>query len=129
MPPSAFLSPAQRFAGIVNGLFLAIMVRRDTGFLAAPVANLLWTRLAHLRSRVRRLAELLASGKDPGVPRRMRAPDGTDEASAPTDRQPRRPPQRLLPHGAGWMIRLVPEAAGYGSQLQFLLADPEMAVA
>ncbi|MBV8095775.1 MAG: hypothetical protein JOY71_02935 [Acetobacteraceae bacterium] len=36
------------------------------------------------------------------------------------------PPARL-PSGFGWLIRLVPGAAIYGSQLQHLLADPEMA--
>jgi hypothetical protein len=120
MPSSAFLTPAKRFAGIVNGLFHAVAVRRDAGFLAQPVAMLLWARLAHLRARITRLAARLADGKGSGVPRNPRTPSGT----AP---KPRRPPQRLLPRKAGWLIPLVPEAAAAGSQLRHLLADPEMA--
>jgi hypothetical protein len=120
MPPSAFLSPAARFASIVNGLFQAIGVRRDAGFLAGPVAMLLWTRLGHLRGRITRLAARLASGKGSGVPRRPATPGGAE-------RTPRRPPQRLLPRDPAWLIRLVPGAAAAGSQLQHLLADPETA--
>jgi hypothetical protein len=84
MPPSDFLTPAKRFAGIVNGLFHAIAVRRDAGFLAQPVAMLLWARLAHLRA----LATRLADGKGSGVPRRPATPSDTK-------RKPRRPAQRL----------------------------------
>jgi hypothetical protein len=120
MPPSAFLTPAKRFAGIVNGLFHAIAVRRDAGFLAQPVAMLLWTRLALLRARVTRLAARLADGKGSGVPRNPPTPSGTAL-------KPRRPTQRVLPRSAGWLIPLVPEAAAAGSQLRHLLADPEMA--
>jgi hypothetical protein len=121
MEPSGFRSPARRLSGIINGLFLAITLRRDTGFRAGPVANLLWTRLAHLRGRVARLAERLAAGKEPGVPRRRPTPDGTA-----WQRTPAHPPQLLLPRNGGWMLRLVPDAVATGSQLQFLLADPEM---
>ena len=32
-----------------------------------------------------------------------------------------------LPGRFGWLIRLVPGAAAYGGQVQYLLADPEMA--
>jgi hypothetical protein len=119
MPPSAFLDPAARFTGIINGLFRAIGARRDAGFLAGPAAMLLWTRLGQLRERIRRLAARLASGKGPGVPRSRRAQGGTE-------RKPRRPPQ-LMPRDLGWLIRLVPEAAACGSQLRHLLADPETA--
>jgi hypothetical protein len=123
MPPSTFLSPAQRFAGIVNGLFHAIAMRRDAGFLAGPAALLLWTRLGHLRERITRLAARLASGKGSGVPRGKHA-RLEQRAAAP---QPPGRPSRRLAGQAGWLIRLVPEAAAAGSQLQHLLADPEMA--
>jgi hypothetical protein len=125
MAPSAFLSPARRFAGIVNGLFQAIGVRRDAGLLAGPVAMLLWTRLARLRGRIIRLAERLASGKGVGVPRRSPTPRDTSTRRDTGRTQCR--PQQLVPRGTGWLIRLVPEAAAAGSQLQHLLADPEMA--
>jgi hypothetical protein len=119
MPPAAFLSPAVRFACVVNGLFQAIGVRREAGFLAGPVALLLANRLAHLRDRIRRLAARLASGKGSGVPRRPATP-------SLAARTPRRP-ARLMPRDLAWMIRLVPEAAASASQLRHLLADPEMA--
>jgi hypothetical protein len=121
MPPGAFLSPAARFASIVNGLFLAIGVRRDAGFLAAPLAMLLCHRLGHLRSRITRLAARIAAGKGSGVPRCPRTPRNPDAPPAP-----RRPPH-LVPRDHGWMLRLMPEAAAAGSQLQHLLAQPEMA--
>ena len=38
-----------------------------------------------------------------------------------------RPARRDLPHGPLWLVRLVPQASAYGSQLQHLLADPEFA--
>jgi hypothetical protein len=120
MPPSALQPPAERFARIVNVLFHAIALRRDTGWLAGPVAMLLWTRLGHLRERVTRLAARIAAGKGSGLPRRKPTP-GVKE------RTPRRPPQRLLPRDVAWLIRLVPEAAAAGSQLRHLLADPDMA--
>jgi hypothetical protein len=122
MLSSAVLVPASRFAGIINGLFHAIAVRRDVGHLAAPLAGLLWSRLIHLRGRINRIAARIAAGKGAGVPRGPRTARQPD-APVPERRQPSNP----MPRGVGWMIRLVPEAAACGSQLQHLLAEPETA--
>ena len=41
--------------------------------------------------------------------------------------RPSRPPPLRLPRGYAWVVRLVPGTAAYGTQLQALLAEPEMA--
>jgi hypothetical protein len=122
MPPRAPEPPAAYLAGLVNELSLAIAMRRDAGVLAGPVAGLLWAWLFRLRDRLARLAARIAAGKGSGVPRPPRRPRDPEAAAAP-----RRPPQRLLPRGAGWLIRLLPEAAVAASRLQHVFADPEMA--
>jgi hypothetical protein len=121
VPPTTFLTQARRFACIVNALCGAIGVRRDTGFLAPALTNLLWSRLERLRGRILRLAGRLAAGKGSGVPRSPRI-----SASRVPGTTPRRAPE-FIGRSRGWMLRLVPEAAAFGSQLHHLLNDPEMA--
>jgi len=89
--------------------------------LSGPLLILLWTRLQALSRRLAALAAWAAAGR--ALTRRR----GLNVAPrAPTRRPPPAPFPRL-PHKFAWLVRLVPEAACYGSQLRHLLAEPEMA--
>ncbi len=117
MFPSTPPAPAERFALILDGLCQAVAARgggRDR--LAGPLVILIWSRLRRLGVRFAALAARIAAGRH----RRFLA-------RRPPRPTPRRPAQRPLPHGPAWLLRLVPQASGYGSQLQHLLAEPEMA--
>jgi hypothetical protein len=130
MSPSQPEPPARYVASLVNELSHAIAWRRDAGLLAGPMAVLLWAWLHHLRDRLLCLAGRIAAGRGSGVPRRKLMPIGPEtpaRAALPARPKPRRAPQRLLPNQhAGWLIRLVPEAAIGCSRLQHLFADPDM---
>ncbi len=118
MTPSAPLDPADRLALIIDGLCRSVAARIAGRRLAGPLIILIWTRLrrigrdfAGLAARIRagRTVRRSATGRRPARPRGPRGP-------------------RRLPQGFAWLLPLVPEAAaGYGSQLRHLLAEPEMA--
>ena len=103
----------------LRGVLAAHMVKDRS---AVEVLFLAWARLGRLGSRFEALVAALRSGRLPAGP----APR---ERAVPAFELPRLEglPQPRLPGGFGWLIRLVPGAAVYGSQLQYLLADPEMA--
>ena len=84
---------------------------------AVPVLFLAWTRLGRLVSRFEALVAAFRAGRLLSV-RAPRVSDGLDRAGLP--------PACRAPRDFGWLVRLVPGAAVYGSQLQYLLADPEM---
>jgi hypothetical protein len=116
------------FARIVEDLCRTVAARGGARGpvprLPGPLVILIWTRLRHLAGRFARLAA------DAGAPARPAASPRTRRASAHPPTAPDAPDaERLprLPRGHAWLIRLVPEAAGYASQLRHLLADPEMA--
>ena len=113
-------TPTERFAGIIDGLCRAVAARgggRDR--LAGPLVILIWSRLRRIAAQIIALAARIEAGRHRCYPAR---------------RPPRRPaaPRRhvrpALPHGFAWLLPLVPwAAAGYGSQLRHLLAEPEFA--
>ncbi len=107
-----------RFALIIDGLCRMIAASAPQGRLATPLILLVWTRLRRMGARFARLAARVRSGAVVR-PARVRLA----ATSHPT--APRVGPR--LPDGFGWLLRLDPEAACYGSQLQHLLSDPEMA--
>ena len=111
-------APAATLAGIIDLLCRAVAARGVGGWLGGLSVILVWTRLRRLGARFVRLAARIEAGRD--IPRRRPRP------AAP---RPQRSgsPQRL-PRGRGWLVRLVgAEAAAGASQLQHLLATPEMA--
>jgi hypothetical protein len=110
-------TPAERFAAILLWLSRAVAARIAAG-LPGPLIVLIIGRLRHISQRVARLAARIRDGRY--APRRRSAP-----RRSPTIRRPRRP--NPLPHKFGWLLKLVPEAAGYRAQLEHLLHDPEMA--
>ena len=110
---------ADRLAGIVEALRRAVAARASRRWAFAPLALLLWPYLHGIAVRFDRLATRLRQGRV-----RARSPRPTAaRTDAPTRTKPR---SRLLPRGWAWLIRAVPDAAGYGSQLRHLLAQPEM---
>ena len=86
--------------------------------LSGTLLILLWSGLQHVSRRLAALAARAAAGR--ALTRRRVAPL-TPARRAPTAPFPR------LPHKFAWLVRLVPEAACYGSQLRHLLSEPEMA--
>ena len=109
-------APAERLAGILEMLCRAVADRGGRKLLAVPLVLLVWGRLRRLSTRILRLAAKIEAGTPPPRPRGPRAP------------RPGRPkPPLPLPRGKSWLIRLMRmEAAAAGSQLQHLLAEPEM---
>jgi hypothetical protein len=110
-------TPAECFATIMRWLSLAVDGHSTWGRLARPLALLILNRIREINQRFARLAALIRAGKY--VPRRATTPR---RAAA---RQPRRP--NPLPQDFAWLVKLVQETAVYGSQLQALFRDPEMA--
>lgn len=116
-------SVADRVAGIIDALCIAVptLIARDRS--AGPLTILIYSRLRRLRARFAALAARVAAGTLPAARRRAAA---CPEMPAARPMQPRTP--RLLPGGFGWLARLVKGAACFGGQLQhLLLTDPEMA--
>jgi hypothetical protein len=114
--PTPPLAPAERLATLLLWLSKAVDSRGLVGLLARPLVVLILDRLRAINQRFARLAARIAAGTF--APRR----------SSP--RTPAKPSPRAkspLPSGYAWLIKLVPEAAAYGAQLQALLAEPEMA--
>jgi hypothetical protein len=100
---------------IIEGLCFAIAARGAGGVITTPLLLLLWGRLRRMAVRVTKAAARIAAGT-PAAPRRR-----------PAKPRPPRPQPLRLPGGFAWLVPLVPGAAAYGSQLQLLLADPQMA--
>ncbi len=98
------------------------------------VANLIWLRLRRTGARFAKLAARVRAGELPATARRSASGASAQSAESRAERQAKRrksddPADRLakrLPRGFAWLLRLVPEAAVYGSQLNHLLSDPEM---
>jgi hypothetical protein len=109
-------SPAERLAGLIDGLCAAVAAHGPRGLLTVPLLLLLWSRLRRMAGRARRLATRMASGEPLSTPRRARTP-----RSAPSR------PYNRLPRGVLWLVRVVPATASGAAGLQFLLTDPEMA--
>ena len=119
MPPT----PADRFARVIDGLCRAIAARGAGGGLAGALTLLLWGYLRRKAARLAGHAARIEAGAPPAASRARRRP------ASPRPPPPRSRPRlrQRLPEGFAWLVRVVPEAAGYGSQLQHLLSDPDMA--
>jgi len=119
--PWANAGLSDRFTPIIDGLCLAAATRLGapgpTRWTAGPLMVLLWVRLRRIAARFAALA-----GR-PSVRRRVFLRPDTMSSTPP------RPPtkRKCLPRRFAWLVRLVPEAASCGTQLQHLLSDPAMA--
>src|ERR1019366_5079255 len=85
--------------------------------LALPLIALIVDRIRGIKQRFARLAARIGAGKYFSRRPATRRP--------PIDPKPRRP--NKLPQSFAWLVKLMPEAAGYGSQLDNLFRDPGMA--
>ncbi len=110
-------SVADSFATILQWLGRAVASQGILGRLSAPIVGLLLGRIAAAGRDFARLAARLRAGSF--VPRRY------SPRRKPAARKPRRP--AALPRNFGWLLRMVPEAVGFRSQLDHLLREPEMA--
>jgi hypothetical protein len=119
--PSGPASPPDFLALTLGGLCRAIAARcagRDAAItLARPLLILLWSRLNRTVLRFAALAARAAAG-------RLAAPRQRPARPAPVSPPPPRPRPPAV--GFAWLVRLVPGTAAYGSQLQYLVATPEM---
>ena len=111
---------ARRFELIIGALAVLVAARFRT--LGVPHTLLLWGRLKRAIGRINRLIARLAAG-------RLR-PSRSDSRPRPPalPRPPTLPRPPDLPRTRIWLVReLGYMAAGYGSQLEALLNDPETA--
>ncbi len=111
-------SLSQRLALIIDGVCRVVVARDAKDRALTPMMNLLWARLRRMAARFDCLAARVCAGRLPAAPA---------ATLRPTPRAQRRPPAGRLPRGFAWLIRLAPEVAAYGCQLQHMLADPELA--
>jgi hypothetical protein len=88
------------------------------GPLSRPLALLIMDRIRTINRAFARLAARIRAGTH--LPRRP-----ADTPRQRTGPHPRR--KNPLPQGFAWLVKLLPETAVYGSQLQVLFADPAMA--
>ena len=119
LPPAS-----ERFATILGDLRQGVVAR---GPVIGAIVWLIWTRLSRTAYRFAKLAARIQSGTLPTRSRASRA--GRTSTSRASDRPAERPVERpveRLPRGRGWLFRLVPVAPCFGSQLNYLLCDPEM---
>ncbi len=112
VPPN---SPAARLVLLLDELCAAIAARGAGGLLTKPLFFLLWGRLRRAAVRAIRIAARITAGTPPPAPRPRTTP------------RPPRPPTLRLPGGFAWVVVLVPGTAAFGTQLQGLLAEPELA--
>ena len=110
-------APAERFATILQWLTRAVMAQMGGERLPLPLIALIVDRIRRIKQRFAYLADRLRDGLY--IPRHR--------TTAPRRRPGQARPQNPLPQKFGWLLKLVPEAVGYRSQLENLLRDPEMA--
>ncbi len=111
-----------RFSLSIDGLLGVVAAAIVGGRMNAAMILLVWTRIKRIEMRVLALVASIRAGRYRGgwvvEGRAARAQAGPRAA----------PPASLeLPRSFAWLIVLVPyKAAGFASQLRYLLADPEM---
>ncbi len=116
---NATLSVTERFSLSVDGLYRAVAARIAGGGLEAWLITLICGRLRRIEARVMWLVAAIQTGQLRPAQVRRAVVQGAGRGRAKAPR---------LPCGFAWLIKLVPyQAAGFGSQLRHLFADPEMA--
>jgi len=112
---------SERLAPIIAGLCRAVASRAAADRALAPLLVLVWSRLRRMAARF----ASLAARADAGAPPHAGAPARPSAASL-SGLRPSGPRERL-PDRFAWLLRLVPEAACHGAQVQHLLSEPGIA--
>src|SRR5574337_1992820 len=121
MTVAPLLALDDRFAFIVKGLRDVVADRGGRRLITGALVLLIWTRLGRIAEKFAALAERVRAGNLPAS-----APGRTRSMPASVSARPSRPKPEHDTRFA-WLIRLgVYHAAGFGSQFQHLLSDPEM---
>jgi hypothetical protein len=116
------LNLADRFATMMEELCKALSEEARTRRLAGPLLLLIWRRLRRIRLGFAALAARFAAGTLCRAPTRR-----ADAPPRPADAPPRPPPPRdPLPRYVWWLVKLVPGAGGWHTELQNLMEHPEM---
>jgi hypothetical protein len=111
-------TPAECLSTILLWLSRAVDAHYLAGRISGPLIILILNRIRAINHRFARLAARISAGKY--VPRRPPDPPRQRAGKRPRGKNP-------LPQGFAWLLKLVPEAVGYRSQLVHLFRDPEMA--
>ncbi len=127
------LSAPARFALIMDGLKRAVAEKVADYPWTGPMVVYVWNRLHRINAIFQTLAALIEAGKLP--PERVcqpRPPRAQSAVAALPDPEAPKPVWKLFSYRSAWLCGAVPSlarrfgAAQFGSQLQYLLADPEM---
>ncbi len=116
--------PAERFATLTESVARALAAEGLRLGLVAPWLALVWCKLRSTGARILRIAAALEAGS-----LRLRPPRPLPPLPPPTDEKPAHPQPRRkgLPTGFGWLLRRVTALSFGRSQLEYLLAEPDMA--
>jgi hypothetical protein len=120
--PAAPIGLSDRLALIIQGLCRALGAHAAKELSSAPLMHLAWVRLRRLSARFAVLAAAVRAGRL--APARAARPGVGPRPARPL---PEFPPEYILPRGFGWLLRLAPETAAFGGQVEHFLADPELA--
>lgn len=123
MTSTAPLAATDRFALVIDGLLRSVAGSHRR--LGGPLVLLICQRLGRIAARFAIVAARVGAGSLRTAPSRAERRPATGSSAA--SRPAASPTGPLLPRGFAWLLRLLPEAAAAGSQLQSLLCDPEMA--
>ncbi len=111
------LTVADRLARVLDGLCQAVAARSFRQAMATTMILLVWGRVRRVERQLQDLLARFAQGRL--VVRTSLRMGGCGGS--------RRGIPNRLPRGFGWLLPLVPyQAAGFASQLQGVLAEPEM---
>ena len=115
-------SPSDRFALTASALCRAVAASLNRGLMTVAMIVLVWTRVRRTELQFLALVERVRSGRFRGGWVR----EGVASCGEP--RWPVALKRDRLPLRFGWLMEMMPyEAAGYGSQLRTVLAEPDMA--
>jgi hypothetical protein len=132
---------SQALCFVVAALCEVLGVHCDKHHAMVPIFRLLWGRLHRTTARFQNLFARWYEGRlraprkpAPRKPQAPRDPQSPRDPQAPPnpESQPRPEPDSynpdpILPREYGWLIKLVPQAEIFGTHLQYLLADPDVA--
>jgi hypothetical protein len=116
--PTPPRTPAENFAALLAWLSGSVAAMSGGDRLSYLLISRIIDRLRGIKQGFARLAARIAAGTY--APRHYSTP-----RRPPAVRQPRQPGK--LPQTFGWLLKLVPNAVGSRSQLQYLFRDPAMA--